>query len=173
MKNMKVSTKLIVSFLIVGGLAVAVGGVGVFGMMQISDSGSYKYENIIEPMPHLSSAERTLLMIRIHVREMVMAAMMGDFALVEIEFENILNLLPVLDEYMTSYRALIRAPEVIRIFDEARLLYENSLLPVVISIYEASRIADIPAVLAAMELCRYSLESRTGEYPCRYHNPLQ
>jgi len=154
MKNMKVSAKLIVSFLIVGVLAVAVGGVGIFGMLRISDSGSYKYENIIEPMPYLASAERTLLVIRIHVREMVMASMTNDFELVETEFGSIVSLLPVLDDYMTAYRALIRDPEVIRLFDEARALYENDLVPVVVSIYEASRIADIPAILSAMELCR-------------------
>ena len=154
MKNMKVSAKLIVSFMVVGALAVAVGAVGVFGMTRIAGSGSYKHGNIIEPMPHLASAERTLLTIRIHVREMVMASMTGDFALVETEFGNIASLLPVLDGYMTAYRALTRDPEVIRLFDEARALYENSLVPVVVSIYEASQIADIPAILGAMELCR-------------------
>ena len=154
MKNMRVSSKLIVSFLIVGLLAVGVGAVGILGMLQISDSGTYKYERIIEPMPYLASTERTLLIIRIHVREMVMASMTNDFALVEAEFENIVRLLPVLDQYMTAYRALIRDPEVIRLFDEARALYENSLVPVVVSIYEASQIADIPAILYAMEYCR-------------------
>jgi len=154
MKNMKVSAKLIVSFLVVGALTVAVGVVGVFGMTRIADSGSYKYGNIIQPMPYLASAERTLLTIRIHVREMVMASMTGNFALVEAEFGNIASLLPVLDGYMTAYRALIRDPEVIRLFDEARALYENNLVPVVVSIYEASQIADIPAILSAMELCR-------------------
>jgi len=155
MKNMKVSAKLIFSFLIVGLLAVTVGGVGIFGMQQIAGSGSYKYENIIEPMPYLAGTERTLLVIRIHVREMVMASMTNDFVMVETEFGNIASLLPVLDDYMTAYRALIRDGDAIRLFDQARALYENHLVPVVVSIYEASQIADIPAILSAMELCRY------------------
>jgi len=155
MKNMRVSAKLIVSFLIVGVLAVAVGGVGISGMLQIADSGSYKSENIIEPMSHLAGTERTLLVIRIHVREMVMASMTGDFSLVETEFGHIVNLLPVLDDYMTAYRELIRNPDAIRLFDQARVMYENDLVPVVVSIYEASQIADIPAILSAMEFCRY------------------
>jgi len=155
MKNMKVSAKLVVSFLIVGVLAVAVGVVGISGMRQIAQSGSYKYENIIDPMTHLAGTERTLLVIRIHVREMVMASMTGDFTLVESEFARIVNLLPVLDEYMDTYRALMRNPEAISRFDQARSLYENNLVPVVVSIYAASQIADIPAILAAMELCRY------------------
>jgi len=155
MKNMKVSAKLVVGFLIVGVLAVAVGGVGISGMLRIADSGSYKSENIIDPMSHLAGAEGTLLVIRIHVREMVMASMTGDFTLVEAEFGNIVNLLPVLDEYMGAHRASIRNPDAIRLFDGARALYENNLVPVVVSIYEASQTADIPTILSAMDLCRY------------------
>ena len=155
MRNMKVSAKLIVSFLIIGSLAVAVGAVGIFGMMRIADSGAYKSENIIDPMSNLAGTERTLLVIRIHVREMVMAAMTGDFGLVEEEFANIAGLLPVLDDYMAAYRAMTRNPEAMRLFDEARAMYENDLVPVVVSIYAASQVADIPAILAAMELCRH------------------
>jgi len=155
MKNMKVAAKLLVSFTIIAVLAVAVGGVGIFGMRRIADSGSDVYENLTAPMPPLAYAERTLLVIRIHVREMVMASMTGDFDLVEAEFANIGGLLPVLDGYMDEFRDAVRNPEAIRLFDEARTLYENTLVPVVVSIYEASRIADIPAILSAMELCRY------------------
>ena len=41
MKNMKVRAKLIVSFMIVAVLAIAVGAIGIFGMRQIENSGSY------------------------------------------------------------------------------------------------------------------------------------
>ena len=154
MKNMKVSAKLIVSFVIVGALAVAVGGVGIFGMNQIANSGSSMHTNIIEPMPYLASAERTLLTIRLHVREMVMASLIGDFTQVEEEFDTIVGLLPVLDEYMTTYRNLIREPDVLRLFDEARALYENELVPVVLSIHAASQTSDVNAILSGMILCR-------------------
>ena len=155
MRNMKLYARLFISFLFVAVLAVAVGGVGIFGMLRISESGLYMKESITEPMPHLAFTERTLLTIRIHVREMVMASLKGDFALVETEFANIANLLPVLDQHMNAYRSLIQDPEVMRLFDEARALYENDLVPVVVSIYAASQIADIPAIFSAMELCRY------------------
>ena len=154
MKNLKVANKLMVSFMIVTLLAVTVGGVGIFGMQRIADSGVDVYENLTAPMPPLAYAERTLLIIRIHVREMVMASMTGDFELVETEFGNIASLLPVLDGYMDEFRASVRNEEAIRLFDEARALYENNLVPVVVSIYAASQIADIPAILSAMELCR-------------------
>jgi len=164
MKKMKVSAKLVVSFLIVGALAVAVGAVGIFGMLRIADSGAYKSESIIAPMVNLAGVERTLLVVRIHVREMVMASMVGDFDLVEAEFGRILSLLPALDDYMSAYRELIGNPDAMRLLDEARSLYENSLVPVVVSVYEASQVADIPAILAAMERCRYYSDRILGKF---------
>jgi len=158
MKNMKVFTKLFISFMIVIVLAIAVGGVGIYGMQIISDAGAYSYEALVEPMKALAYAERTLLVIRIHVREMVMASMTGDFDLVETEFESILSLLPVLDGHMDTFQEAIRNPEAIQLFDEVRALYENNLVPVVVSIYEASQVADIPVIFNAMELCRYYSE---------------
>jgi methyl-accepting chemotaxis protein/ActR/RegA family two-component response regulator len=154
MKNMKIRTKLIVSFMIVAVLAVAIGGVGIFGMQQIENSGSYMYGNIVQPMPDLSSVIETLLVIRIHVREMVLASMTGNSALVETEFGNIGSLLPVLDGYMVAYRASITENDVIRLFDEARAIYENDLVPVVLSIYAASQTADISTILHNLEYCR-------------------
>ena len=154
MKNIKVSAKLIVSFMIVIVLTAAIGGVGIIGMLQIADSGSYMYENLTAPLPYLARAEQTLLVIRIHVREMVFALLMGDFAQVETEFGAIERLLPVMDRYMDEFRGRVVNPEAIRLFGEARALYENELVPVVVSIYEASGTADIPTVLSAMELCR-------------------
>jgi len=154
MKNMKVSAKLIVSFLIIGILALAVGGVGIFGMRQISDASSYKYGNIIEPMPYLASVERTLLAIKVHVREMALSSTTGDFAFVETEFANIKGLLLVMDEHMVAYRALINDAEVIRLFNDARALYNNDLVPLVESIHRASQVANIPVILGRMELFR-------------------
>ncbi|MCL2793384.1 MAG: methyl-accepting chemotaxis protein, partial [Spirochaetaceae bacterium] len=155
MKNMKLYAKLLFSFLIVAVLAVTVGGVGIYGMMRIDDYGSYLHENIAEPMPRLALAERTLLTIRIHVRDMVLASATGDFARVEAEFGIIGSLLPVLDRYMNEYRALIKNPEAIRLFDEARTLYERDLVPVVLSIHAASQTTDIPTILSAMERCKF------------------
>ncbi|MDR0513333.1 MAG: methyl-accepting chemotaxis protein [Treponema sp.] len=149
---------LTISFLFVAVLTIAVGGVGIFGMMRISESGLYIKERITEPMPQLAFTERTLLTIRLHVREMVMASLKGDFELVETEFGNIVSLLPVMDKHMDAYRGLIDDPEVKRLFDEARALYENYLVPTVVSIYEASLIADVSAITSAMEYCRYYSE---------------
>jgi len=82
MKNMKLSMKLFISFFIVAILALAVGVVGIYGMLRIDTYNSYMHESITEPMPNLAFTERTLLTIRIHVRDMILASVTGDFPLV-------------------------------------------------------------------------------------------
>jgi len=164
MKNLKVRTKLVVSFLIVAVLAVAVGGVGIFGMQQIRDSGFYMYSNIVRPMPNLSLVEQTLLKIRIHVREMVISSMTDNFIQVESEFRSIESLLPVLDGYMEAYRTSVSEGEATRLFDEAKAVYEKDLVPVVLGLYVASQIADVPGILRGLENCRVHSDKILDNY---------
>ena len=155
MKNLKVRAKLIVSFMVVAMLAVAVGAIGIYGMRRIENSSSYMYQAIIVPMPELSKAEQTLLTVRIHVREMIIASLLGDNSRVESEFQLIGNMLPILDEYLDAYNALINEDETRRLFEEARRVYVNDLTPVVLSLYTASQTADIAVIPAALERCIY------------------
>ncbi|MCL2805235.1 MAG: methyl-accepting chemotaxis protein [Treponema sp.] len=164
MKNMKVRVKLIVSFAIVAVLAVAVGGVGIFGMQQIEDSGSYMYRNIVRPMPHLSFVEQTLLKVRIHVREMVISSLTGNFRQVEIEFGSIGVLLPVMEKYMNDYRSSVSEGEATRYFDEARSIYENDLVPVVLGIYAASQTANVSAILSGLDNCKIHSDKILDNY---------
>jgi len=154
MKNMKVRVKLIFSFAIVAVLAIIVGAVGIFGMQQIRDSGFYMYSSIVRPMPHLSNVEQTLLKIRIHVREMVISSMTENYAQVEAEFRTIGNYLPVINNFMDLYRSSVSEGEATRYFDEARRMYENDLVPVVLGIYAASQTTDIPSILNGLERCK-------------------
>ncbi|MCL2758636.1 MAG: methyl-accepting chemotaxis protein [Treponema sp.] len=154
MKNMKVRVKLIVSFLIVAVLALAIGAVGIYGMQQIRDSGFYMYRSIVRPMPHLSLVEQTLLKVRIHVRDMVVASLTGDFAQVESEFRSIERYLPILDGYVNAYRSSVSEGGATRYFDEAKIVYERDLVPIVLGLYAASKTADIPAITKGLEECR-------------------
>jgi len=154
MKNMKVRAKLMVSFMIVAVLAIIVGIIGIFGMRQIEHSGSYMYENSVLPMPKLSKVEQTLLTVRVYVREMVIASLMGDFKRVETEFQQIQKLLPVLEKNIAEYKTLIKDDEVKRLFEEAYAIYKNDLTPVILSMYAASKTADTAVIVVALERCR-------------------
>ena len=153
MKNMKVRAKLIVSFAIVAILAMAVGIIGIYGMRQIADSGSYMTESTVVPMPWLSKVEETLLTARIHVREMIIASMLGDFSRVESEFRYIVSVLTEMEGHMDEYMSLITDSEVRQLFEEAGMIYRNDLTPVVLSLYAASQTGDVQTIRSALQLC--------------------
>jgi len=153
MKNMKVRAKLIFSFMIVALLAMAVGTIGIIGMQRIDDSGTYMYESIVLTMPEMAKVEEYLLTARIHVREMIIASLSGNLTKVESEFQYIVGLLTIMETHMDSYLTLITDDEARQLFQEARLIYENNLTPVVLSIYAASQTADIPTIVINLERC--------------------
>ena len=156
MKNSKVSAKLILSYVFVALLTLAVGVVGIIGSQNIASSGDNMFRNHTTPLPYLSKTIETLQRMRIHVREVVMASMTSDLQLVEIEFNNIAELMPVMEKNMNSFIATVEPGSYeYRLFNDARSLYENDLFQTVMTIYAASQIEDIPAILDAMHVCRY------------------
>jgi methyl-accepting chemotaxis protein len=148
------SVKLGISFLIVVLLNATVGVVGIWGMANISSSGIDIYENQTVPVPYLGRAEETLQRMRVYVREMVMASMTGDMDGVESAFTTIASLIPVMGQNLDAYRAVVRDKEAIKLFDEARSLYEVDLTQVVMSIYTAAQKEDIPSISALLMTCR-------------------
>ena len=160
MKNMKVAAKLIFSFLLIAALTAAVGIMGITGMLRIEQSGMDMYERLTQPLPYLARVQETLQNIRVYVREMVIASMRGDMALVESNFGVISEKIPILDMNLDAYEAtLIESSEARRLFHEARLMYENELTPTVLAIYDASQRADLDSIYELMDTCRMLSDS--------------
>jgi methyl-accepting chemotaxis protein len=154
MKNMKVSSKLVVSFLIIVLLTALMGVTGIAGMLNIGASGEGMYNSQTVPLPYLGRAEENLQRIRVYVREMVMASMMGDMAGVEDSFGVIVSLIPVLAENMDGFEDAASNEQALRIFRAARAVYEGELTNTVIAIYAASQISDIPEIMDRLIVCR-------------------
>ena len=155
MKNLKVTTKLILSFLLMAVLTAAVGVVGITGMIQIEQSGLYMYENVATPLPYLARVQETLQNMRVYVREMVIASMSGDMQQVEKDFAEIASKIPVMANNLDAYEITITVgTEAHTLFLEARAMYENELTPTVMAIYEASQSGDVDAISRHMATCR-------------------
>ena len=153
MKNMKVSKKLIISFLIVAILAGATGVVGITGMLEISATTKDMYYQKLYPLPYLGRSMETLQRMRVNVRDMVKASMDDDMDGVEKYFGNITRLIPVMAGHLDSYRAGIVNEEAIRTFEEARRLYEAELTPVVLAINAAAKVQDFTAIRGLLIQC--------------------
>ena len=139
MKNMKVSAKLIVSFLMVVGLAVIVGVVGLIGMLNINNAKTDMYYTKTLPLPYLSKSEEAIQSIRIEVREMVLYAVRQDTRGVEDSWQRITATMPRVTENMDNFKSRAVDQDAIALFDSARTMYENELTPIVETIRDLSR----------------------------------
>ena len=147
MKHMKVSVKLISSFLIVAVLTAVVGVVGIIGMQQINASFNDMYYLQTVPMPELGKAIEMLQRQRASMREMIVGSAVDDFDMIDRakassdEYHETMQV--ALDEYFKT----VRAPEAIRLFEEARRIYETEFRVGLQRIYEGAKSDIDPADL--------------------------
>jgi len=139
MKNLKVSKKLIVSFLIAAILTAVVGGVGIYGMWDINKGASDMYDNQTVPMPYMSKIMELLQRQRACVRDMVIGAAIGDMALVEDAKNRADAYHQTLSENLRPYRDSIISPSAFAVFDEASGLYAKDFRDFVNAIYTKAK----------------------------------
>ena len=136
MKNLKVANKLIVSFLIVIILTIIVGGVGIVGMLQIDKSSTEMYELQTTPMPDLAKVIEMLQRQRACMREFIVGAAVGDFDLIEDAHDRVEEYRVIMYDRMDAYYATIKMPEALKLFDDAREIYQKEFRECMETIYE-------------------------------------
>jgi methyl-accepting chemotaxis protein len=139
MKNLKVSHKLISSFLIVAILTAAVGLFGIVGMSRISQGFTDMYDDQTVPMPYMTNIIEMLQRQRACMREYIISAGVGDTNLLNDARDRVDEYRLVMDENMTLYRATIRTTEALNLFDQTKRLYDTSFYECMERIYAGAR----------------------------------
>jgi methyl-accepting chemotaxis protein len=154
MKNMKVSLKLIVSFLIVTALTASIGIVGIYGMIQTSGMTRSIYYEQFTPLEQLASIQDYLQRARVNVREMVVGVVSDDQRHVEASYAIIANYVPRIQQGMIDYAQTINAPEYQTRFRNAQNRFNDQLVPVVGRIYAAAQRGDLDTIVSELATCR-------------------
>ena len=139
MKNMKVSMKLMVSFLIIVVLTVAVGGVGIVGMLQIDQGDTEMYEMQTVPMPSMAKLLETMQKMRVNAREYLVAAMTDDAAKIESTYAAVEEEKKVMSDNFDIYYNSILTPEAQSMFKEAQNAYEKDYLDFMTKCYNLAK----------------------------------
>ena len=114
MRNMKVSKKLTVSFLLVIALTVLVGSAGIIGMMQINIGSLGMFENQSRPLADLGMAREYFQRLRVQLRDVVLAS--GDIAALDIIEIDLKNHERGFIENMEAHRPTITDPALIGLY---------------------------------------------------------
>ena len=128
MKNLKVSLKLIISFLIVVVLTVVVGVVGIIGMTQIDNADTEMYEMQTAPMPSMAKILEAMQKMRVAAREYLVASMTDDPEKISDTTAEIEKDKGVMTDNLDVYFASIITKESVDLFKEARSLYEKDYM---------------------------------------------
>ena len=152
MKNLKVSMKLIVSFLIVVVLTVAVGVVGIIGMTMIDKEDTAMYEMQTVPMPAMAKILETMQKMRVNVREYLIASFTDDDAKMEATLRAIEEEKTTMTESMDAFYVTILTKESQDLFNEARNLYEKDYVNFLAKCYELTDVNDTDQILREFDV---------------------
>jgi len=139
MKNLKVSMKLMVSFMIVVILTALVGGVGIYGMWNINTGASSMYDEQTVPMPHMAKIIEMLQRQRACMREFIIAAATDDLELLEDAYNRVQGYRATMIGHMDYYEATIKDKAAKDLFAEGRGLYETSFMECINVIYDSAK----------------------------------
>ena len=125
MKNLKVSMKLIVSFLIVIVLTLAVGAIGIIGIVMVDKADTELYEKQTAPMPSMAKILESMQKMRVAAREYLVASMTNDAQKITDTETEIANDEKIMSDNLDTFFNSITTQESIDLFKEARNLYEK------------------------------------------------
>jgi len=130
MKNLKVSQKLLVSFLIVIALSIMVGVIGIIGMRQIDIAMDDMYRKQTLPLADVAIALESVESLRGDMRDAVLHT--GDAGHIGTIKADVQNRKEALNDYMSAFEETIDASETeIRVlFNEAVATLNNEFIPV-------------------------------------------
>ena len=164
MKNMKISKKLMLSFLILIALALIVGIAGIFSMGEINSGGIDMFERGTIPLPWLSEIISDLQMMRVHSRGYVIAAMQDDQNEMGSIRQNISQLWNNANHYLDLYGQTITNPQTLSLWNETRGLMNNQFAPYLERLYSLARVGDIDTMLTEISNMAPTVERIYGNF---------
>ena len=125
MRNMKISKKLIVSFMIVIAMILAMGIYSAYNMLRIDRDYSISYEQMAVPMPHMARILANMQEMRVCSREYALGLITNDDARIEKAYQIVQKYIKENEDYLDGYYVTIASQEAKDAFTEARTLYTN------------------------------------------------
>ena len=140
MKNMKVSAKLMISFIIVIAMSVLIGGFGIVGMMQINNASTKMYKQQTKPIAILGQIAEELQELRFLVREVYIGSMTQDMGKINDAEIRINELKEKIRENVDLYKETVYEEAVLSLMNDAtRRLFDDYFKGVVVIIESAKK----------------------------------
>jgi methyl-accepting chemotaxis protein len=134
MKNMPVSKKLILGFLMAIFMTGIVGVCGIYGMVNMNRVSSEMYDYQAEPLTYMAKVLETIQILRVSTREYGLGVTDGSSERIEKAHSTIEDSKKVMQENLDKFQADLKIPaaktdpELMKMFEDARRLYETRFI---------------------------------------------
>ncbi|MCL1831373.1 MAG: methyl-accepting chemotaxis protein [Oscillospiraceae bacterium] len=146
MKNLKVSVKLIISFMIVVMMTIGLGVFSLICIKSINSSYNNSYESMAVPMPYMSKILDNMQEMRVCAREYALGALHEDSERIERARQVADSNKAENEKHLDAYFATIVSDEAKNTFAESRTLYENEYLDFIRQAYSWAKDGDVEKV---------------------------
>lgn len=147
-KDLSIARKLTTGFLCMAAIVLVVGGVGIFGMLQINSKDTYLYEHQMAPVDNMVHMIENLYQIRVESRGIIINAGNKE-KLQEIE-DSIKSETESFNSNIAVYRQESTRAETIALLDSIETFLNDSYLPAIETSMEAAQKGDSDEALAAL-----------------------
>ena len=151
MKNMRISMKLIVGFLIATVLTAIVGAVGIYGLLTSSNTSSAMYDVNLMPLPYMSKVIETMQRMRVNTRQFIINVVTEDANGVEDTHKTIEEYKKVITENLDAFDETVDDPEVQAIFNNARDLYDTDYKDHLERVYQFAKDSNYMGIIADLD----------------------
>lgn len=152
MKNFKdfsIARKLLTGFFAMVIIALIIGVMGIYGMVQINKMDTYLYENQTAPIKNLSNAIDNLYKIRVDTRDAVIYT--GNAETVEKLKQNYLKEKETFLTESEEYKKSITNPDTLELLVEANKLFEESYDPIIQKCFDQALSGNTEGVMDTLE----------------------
>lgn len=152
MKNFKdfsIARKLLTGFFAMVIIALIIGVMGIYGMVQINKMDTYLYENQTAPIKNLSNAIDNLYKIRVDTRDAVIYT--GNAETVEKLKQNYLKEKETFLTESEEYKKSITNPDTLELLVEANKIFEESYDPIIQKCFDQALSGNTEGVMDTLE----------------------
>ncbi|MDR1754214.1 MAG: methyl-accepting chemotaxis protein, partial [Eubacterium sp.] len=137
MKNLKVSSKLIIGFLIIAALSIVVGGAGIIGLSSMAEGAIDMYESKASPLEYLVISSEYFQRLRVQIRNAIIYT--GDQAQLDTIEDDIYTRFETFESSMDNYFPTILTDEGKALQSEIMEQYDNVMKPGILFVLEGAR----------------------------------
>ena len=149
MKNLRISAKLISSFLAISLIATIIGGVGIFGITQMKAASTTLYEKQTAPLPVITDIIFNLDRLRGQTRDYIL--FYNDSAQMDTIIKKTTGYEDDYKKQVAAYEPTITSAATKTLFDEAKKTYDEQMIPLFEKLVAESKSGDLVSAKKTLE----------------------